>query len=384
MVPKLTIVGGGIGGLVSAIAAREAGLEVTLLESKRELGGRARSTPAPHVANWGPHALYADGPMWRWLDERGLGQPCVKPPMRHPLLFRRDGNVRRLPGKQILAALARLRRTTAPVERPFTEWASEVFGAEVATRLGRMAGVFSFDHDPGRLSAAFVHERLVRVTTIPSPARFVVGGWNALVGRLVDRVIELGVRIETGARVDALPYPPVVLAVPIGTAAELLGDASLTWTGTKTALLDVAMTARRGDPYIVWDLDASGWVETYTHADPSLAPPGEHLVQAQAGLRPGESLESGVRRIEAILDAGFPAWRERETWRRRARVDGESGALDLPGTTWRDRPAVDRGDGVYVVGDMAAAPGLLSEVTHAAALAAIDAVAAVERRDVAV
>jgi phytoene dehydrogenase-like protein len=134
----------------------------------------------------------------------------------------------------------------------------------------------------------------------------------------------------------------------------------------------------------VWDLDAPGWVETYTHADPSLAPPGEHLVQAQAGLRPGESLESGVRRIEAILDAGFPAWRERETWRRRARVDCESGALDLPGTTWRDRPAVDRGDGVYVVGDMAAAPGLLSEVTHAAALAAIDAVAAVERRDVAV
>jgi phytoene dehydrogenase-like protein len=384
MAPKLTIVGGGIGGLVSAIAAREAGLEVTLLESKRELGGRARSTPAPHVANWGPHALYADGPMWRWLDERGLAQPCAKAPMRHPLLFRRVGEVRRLPGKQVLAALARLRRTTAPVDRPFAEWASEVFGANVATSAARMAGVFSFDHDPGRLSAAFVHERLVRVTTIPSPARFVVGGWSALVGRLVDRVIELGVRIETGVRVDALPDPPVVLAVPIGTAADLLGDASLTWTGTKTALLDVAMTARRGDPYIVWDLDASGWAETYTHADPSLAPPGEHLVQAQAGLRPGESLESGVRRIEAILDAGFPAWRERETWRRRARVDCESGALDLPGTTWRDRPAVDRGDGVYVVGDMAAAPGLLSEVTHAAALAAIDAVAAVERRDVAV
>jgi len=388
MAQKLTVVGGGIGGLVSAIAAREAGVEVTLLESKRELGGRARSTSAPYIANWGPHALYADGPMWRWLDERGLAQPCVKPPMRHPLLFRRGGELRRLPGKKLLAALARLRRTAAPADRAFAEWASERAGKEVATRLARMAGVFSFDHDPGRLSAAFVHERLVRVTTIPSPARFVVGGWSELVARLVDRVIELGVRIETGARVDGIPDRPVVLAVPMGVAAELLGDASLSWTGTTTALLDVAMTARRGDPYVVYDLDAPGWVETYTHADPSLAPPGEHLVQAQAGLRPGESLDSGIRRLEAILDAGFPAWREREPWRRRARVDDDSGALDLPGTTWRDRPAVDRGDGLYVVGDMTAAPGLLSEVTHASALAAVDGVvgatARAEHRDVAV
>ena len=80
MSTQLTIVGGGLGGLVSAIAAREAGLDVRLLESKRELGGRARSTPAPYVANWGPHAMYADGPMWKWLDERGIARPCAKPP----------------------------------------------------------------------------------------------------------------------------------------------------------------------------------------------------------------------------------------------------------------------------------------------------------------
>ena len=43
-------------------------------------------------------------------------------------------------------------------------------------------------------------------------------------------------------------------------------------------------------------------------------------------------------------------------------MDGRSGALDFPGTTWKDRPAVDRGDGVFVAGDMMAAPGLLSEV----------------------
>ena len=51
-------------------------------------------------------------------------------------------------------------------------------------------------------------------------------------------------------------------------------------------------------------------------------------------------------------------------------MDGRSGALDYPGTTWRDRPAVDRGDGVYLVGDLVAAPGLLCEVSCASAVQA--------------
>ena len=45
--------------------------------------------------------------------------------------------------------------------------------------------------------------------------------------------------------------------------------------------------------------------------------------------------------------------------------------MDLPGTSWRDRPAIDRGDDVYLVGDMVAAPGLLAEVSHTAALTAV-------------
>ncbi len=379
MSTNLTVVGGGLGGLVSAIAAREAGLEVRLVEAKRELGGRARSTPGPYVANWGPHALYADGAMWKWLDERGLAQPCVTPPLRHALLFHCDGRPRRLPGRVLLMALTRLHRTPAPSDRSFTQWAAELVGQEIAARLARMAGVFSFDHDPGRLSAEFVRDRLVRVTTVPSPARFVTGGWSALVARLVDRARALGARIETGTRIDAVPKPPVILAVPMGTAAALLDDASLTWTGTTTALFDLGLEARRGDPYVVWDLDHAGWVETFTLADPSLAPKGQHLVQAQTGLRPAEVLDDGVRRLEAILDVAYPSWRARETWRRRARVHNESGAVDLPGTTWCDRPKVDRGAGVYVVGDMTAAPGLLSEVSHASALTAVDAITGLER-----
>ncbi len=373
---RLSVVGGGLGGLVAAIAARESGLEVDLFEAKARLGGRARSTGTPHVANWGPHALYCDGSLWTWLRDRALLPPVAKPPLRRPLLMRRHGELRRVPPLELLRGLARTRGRTAPVDRTYAEWVAELAGDGTAEVLSNAAGVFSFDHDPGRLSAAFVHERAQRVYRVASPARFVVGGWSSLVAGLEARARALGVAIATGTRVDTLPEPPVVVALSPGAAARLLDDPTLTGLGTRTALLDLAVTARRGDPYIVLDLDASGWIETYTFADPSLAPAGEHLVQAQVGLAPGETLDGGVARIETILDLGFAEWRDRETWRRRAVVTDESGALDLPGTTWRDRPPIGRADGVPLVGDMVAAPGLLGEVRAHAALTAIRAITA--------
>ena len=84
----LTIVGGGLAGLAAAIAAREAGLEVTLYEERSQLGGRARTVPGAYQANWGPHVLYADGPLWSWLDRRGLARPAYRYPARARVAFR--------------------------------------------------------------------------------------------------------------------------------------------------------------------------------------------------------------------------------------------------------------------------------------------------------
>jgi hypothetical protein len=44
--------------------------------------------------------------------------------------------------------------------------------------------------------------------------------------------------------------------------------------------------------------------------------------------------------------------------------------VDLPGTTWRDRPAIDRGEGVFLCGDQVAADGCLAEVSVASAIEA--------------
>jgi phytoene dehydrogenase-like protein len=211
-----------------------------------------------------------------------------------------------------------------------------------------------------------VWPRTVRALLNPPPvARYVLGGWGALVSRLEGRARAMGVTIETGDRAEALPAAPVIVATELADARRLLGDDSLRWTSGHTVCLDLGLRHRRGDPFVVSDLDEAGWVERFTAPDPSLAPDDEELVQAQMPVRPGESADAAGDRLERLVDQSFDGRRERETWRRRQVMRGRTGALDLPGTTWRDRPAVDRGDGVFLAGDMVAGPGLLSEVAWA-------------------
>ncbi len=182
----------------------------------------------------------------------------------------------------------------------------------------------------------------------------------------------LGVRVETLSRVESLPTgAPVVVATSLESARRLLGDPSLTWPSGRTVLVDLALRTRRGDPFVVSDLDAPGWLERFTAQDRTLAPAGEQLIQSQIPVAPGASKAEGAARADELLDLGFPGWRERLTWRREALADGRTGAVDPPGATWRDRPAVDRGDGVYLAGDRVAAPGVLSEVSFTSALTAV-------------
>jgi len=368
----LTIVGGGLAGLAAAIAAREAGLEVTLYEERSQLGGRARTVPGAYQANWGPHVIYADGPVWSWLDRRELARPADRYPALARVAFRAAGRARRLPPPAVSTGIIRLRNAQAPADRSFSEWATERLNDErAAARIAAFMGVVTFDYDPGRLSAAFVTERLRRATSFPPKVRYLPGGWATLTTRLASHARRLGARLETGSPITCLPPAPVILAIPLPRAAQLLDDPSLTWTGTGTALLDVAVTRRGRDPLILLDLDQPGFAENYSIPDPSLAPAGESLIQSQAGLRPGEDLAHAVTRLETLLDTAYTGWRDRQTWRRQLSLTSETGALDLPGTTWRDRPAGDRGGGVHIAGDMVAAPGLLSEVSHQSAVMAV-------------
>jgi hypothetical protein len=103
---ELNVIGGGFAGLVASIAGAEAGMRVHLHEGHRSLGGRARPTPPPYIAQQGPHVLYSDGPWWAWLAERDLLGRRVGVPLRGlaGFWFRHGGRLRRTPPR----ALARM------------------------------------------------------------------------------------------------------------------------------------------------------------------------------------------------------------------------------------------------------------------------------------
>jgi phytoene dehydrogenase-like protein len=367
---KITVIGGGLAGLTAAISCAEQGAEVRVLEAHAELGGRARSMNGPYKANLGPHALLSSNPFWSWLGERKLLPPYARPPLSG-VRFRWRDDIRRVPAVGAAVAALRLRGRTAPVELDFRTWATDHVGADAADQLARSAGILTYHHDPGELSAAFLWEPLVRgLLSAPPTARYPIGGWSRIVERMRGHAQRLGVEIETGARVDALPGGPVIVATELADARALLGDESLSWLSGKAVCMDLAIEHRRGDPFVIVDLQETGWAERYTAADSTVAPDGEELIQAQMPIRPGESADSAATRLERLLDASFSGWRERETWRRRQVMDGRTGALDVPGKTWRDRPAIDRGGGVYLAGDMVAAPGCLSEIAWASGVEA--------------
>ncbi|MFS1301570.1 NAD(P)-binding protein [Streptosporangium longisporum] len=369
---EISIVGGGLAGLTAAIACAEAGARVTLHEAHRQLGGRARSTDGPYVANDGTHVFYSDGEPWKWLVARGLVQPYARLPLRALARSRfRHGGRLGGPPLSLVRALAR-RRLRAPVDEDFAAWAGRRFGQEGMRAAAGLVGVITYDGNPGRLSAAFVWERVLRAAapTFPAP-RYVTGGWGRVVDRMAIHARGLGVRIETGSRVDALPEDtPVIVATSLDAARTLLGDGSLRWESGRAVLLDLGLRASSDDLFLVSDLDEGGFLERYSLPDPSLAPAGHSLCQLQMPLREGENKDGAIARAERVADLGLPGWRERTTWRREAVCNGRTGALDLPGTSWRDRPAIDRGDGVWLAGDSVAAPGLLSEVSSNSALAA--------------
>jgi phytoene dehydrogenase-like protein len=376
---EVTVIGRGLGGLAAAITAAEGGASVTLHEAHRTLGGRWRSTPvrrkaaAAHLsedarvfrAHEGPHVIYRDGPTWAWLRQRGLLGVNCRVPIGAIARFRfwHEGRLQRVPPRGFLQALRISRRPDVPIDQSFRTWASGLVGEEAAEMGASASGVGVFHHDPGALSAAFVAERLARVYSVPPPASYRQGSWGAMFEAIGAYARKLGVIIELGSRASSIGAGITIVATELESARALLGDNSLEWPSGRTALLDLGVKRDRRDLFVVSDLDTCGWLENFTMPDPTIAPAGEHLVQMQMPIDSQAAKADGVARLEIIVDQALPGWRERTTYRLESLANARTGAVDLPGTSWRDRPAIDRGDGVYLVGDRVAAPGLLSEVS---------------------
>jgi len=354
---EVTIVGAGLSGLIAAIHVAEGGGQVVLHEAGSKPGGRARTDESDHRVNLGPHALYHRGDFGTWLRRTAL-----VPPVRHSSVtgLRILHNKR---ARRVVAGLFRVLRSggrPAPVDESYGSWATREFGVEFARLASGFASLPTYHPDPGSLSAAFVQERIARSAEW-RPVWYIDGGWIRLIERLVARAEELGVRIVTHSKLSRLPAGPCVVATELSSAAKLLDEPDLTWPSPSHALLDVAIRRRAFDPTAVLDVDEHAYISNYSAGDGSVAPPGESLLQGVTGIRDGEAPDAARQRIYGLLDAGFKNWRDRVLWERKGVTREMVGPCDPPGTSWRDRPSIDRGNGRWLIGDHVAAPGILSE-----------------------
>ncbi len=366
---EITIVGGGLGGMIAAIHVAEQGGRATIHEAGPRLCGRARTDSGDYRVNFGPHALYRRGAFGDWLSAKKL-LPAVYYPSLTGLRLLSGGKLRRsAPG---LMKVMRSGGLEAPVDRDYRSWATMALGAEVARTAIGFASLPTYHADPGTLSASFVQER-IRRSVQWRPVWYIRGGWASLAAALERRVRELDVEVTTRSKLSELPAGISILATDLPAAARLLERPELDWPASRLSLFDVALESRRGDPTAVLDVDEHVYASNFSAGDPSVAPKGESLLQVVTGIRKGESDADAHKRIRHTLDASYPSWQQRTTWQRKGVSEGGARAVHLPGTTWRDRPAIDQGAGRYLCGDRSAAPGLLAEVTFESARQAANA-----------
>ena len=361
------VIGGGIAGLVAAITAAEGGAPVMLHEASGRVGGRALGRATWAGVNLGPHVILADGAFARWLAASNIRISLRTPALRGLRLIGDEttGIPALVPVRLAATVIAR----QAPVDESFRDWTDRVFGTATSALMCRLAGLFTFHHDPGTLSAQFVWDRYRRVFVHPHRVRMVAGGWSALAGALADRAVACGVRIEAADKVTAATFPggPTVVATRLPAASRLL-ERELRWPGGLTALMDVAAApGRRGWPGTVIDIRADlrtcCLIDRTTATFPDLlGRRGAELFQAQLGISRQTSRADAAARIENTFDEAAGGWREQVVWQRSLILTDATGAVDPPGATWRDRPAIEQGDDRFLAGDAVAAPGLLSEV----------------------
>jgi phytoene dehydrogenase-like protein len=388
------VVGGGPAGLIAAAKLADAGIATTLLEASSALGGRAASKhQAGFDLNQGAHALYVGGPAMRQLRSFGI-DPERWNPVSHRSVFLRAGRARRSPGG--LGALTRwlasaLRAGPAGLE-PLTvnEWLKQTLpDADARAAAGALVRVTTFVADHDALSAD-VAARQIRLGAAPG-VRYIAGGWGRIVDALQVQARERRATIRTRAAVrvlepiadggwsvrlddEVLLADVVVLAAGEHAAcARLLGERAPAPPGpaAEVSTLDLGLSSlpRRGRTFGL-GVDEPTYISKHTppgHADGVLM----SLVRYERGSR--ETLES-------VADVVQPGWRERLTFDRFLPRMVAVSAIPTPATGGlTGRPAVDRGDGLFVAGDWVGPEGWLLDAALSSGVAAAAGAAAAAR-----
>jgi NAD(P)-binding Rossmann-like domain len=321
--PQVTVVGGGVAGLIAAISLAKRGRNVKLLEQTRHLGGRAATTHQNgFYLNLGPHALYAGGTLCKTL--RAWSIPfSAKPPAlgggaflvegQRKFVFPYDTPRLLLTGALGAAEKMQTARLLADIpkerggDRSVQQWLDVTSISGRARRLiETIITLSTYTRDMAALSANAALKQLR--LALGSGVLYVDGGWESLVSGLEAAAKALGVVIETGVPVEQLPAGPTVLAVPPLVVEKLTGTKFEEHVPVRLATLDLGL--KKLPPKAATfglGLDRSLYYSVHS-AVASLAPQGSDMVHIGKYLAVGED---GCRKeLEEFADVLMAGWRE--------------------------------------------------------------------------
>lgn len=403
---RVAVVGGGLSGLIAAALLARGGRQVTLFEAGAP-GGRA-STQARngYRFNFGPHAVYRAGALWRLLGQLGAevtgqspGSPgaALRGGKRHLLprdpetLLRTSlfGWGSRIEATGVFAALPTLNpEELAKVS--VGEWLAGLKHEEVRQLMAAMIrlGTFSGDERQSMGAAA------VQLQKGLAGVLYLDDGWASMVTELERLAREAGAEIRSGAPVSKVEHEDdvrgvrledgsfheassVVLAVGPSAAARLVdGDAAVKgWADAlipvRLASLDIGLR-RLPHPEAPFALGMEEPLYFSVHAPAArLAPEGGATLHVARYLGTDEEPSPKVEaELEALLDVMQPGWRAElveQRFLRHVTVTHSLPTAAMGGTVGRPGPAVPGIANLYVAGDWVGPEGLLSDASAASA-----------------
>lgn len=347
------VIGGGLGGLTTALLLAKQGQKVAVYEKAAQLGGRAQTRQRDGFAlNLGPHALYRKGAALPILKSLGIN-PQGRPPVygRDPKLVTSDGLAlfpvtpatflksdvlrgRRLKYARVLRRILMHLPSAELDATPWQTWLQHEIADPLVRRMIAATGrLTTYANDPDRMSAGATLKQIK--LGIMGNVLYLDGGWQQLVDALVEKAAAAGILIHTHSRVDQIERRTngfelimngekpvtgrnVVLAVGPKAAAALLPDsqalaqATTDLTPVKAACLTLGLRKLpRPERKIALGLDGSFYGVVHS-ASAELAPAGQHLLHTAVYIGPDDIRTPEEHRLylEETVDLLQPGWRE--------------------------------------------------------------------------
>jgi len=369
---EVAVIGGGLGGLVAATYLARGGKKVTLFEKSHELGGRGISYNSHNfIFNLGPHALYRGGQAEAVLRELGIsfkaGIPNTKGggvlegkiyPLPGGLKDQLTTGLLTIPAKLELGMLLISINKMNPADcRHITlkEWLQQhVHNPSARMLLETLARVSTYANAPEIMSAEVFLIQLQM--SLKNSVYYLDGGWQTLVDSLEKVVLEAGVRIIKGARVEKVEENLLTLA-----------------DGNKYQAEEIIIAATPHEAAEMVDCPE------LKAAAAKLAPEGGAVIHVAKYLAVGEKNDPAKDRaeLENMLEQFQPGWRDVVVEARfmpnltvyNAVVTAKRGGLA------RRTPVSLAGyDNIYLVGDWVGSQGLLTDAVLASARTAAQAI----------